>query len=165
MGRPAEVILTIRIRSCRGYHQKCKQLNIFGLVHWPITNIIHYSGWFYVQIQKTWVNPIWRILAVQLFQPMFRHQFRIQHTNIVNSLLIKRYALLHWQSADFLFMLFAVPKFSETFLQLGDVDYDCTIRNGIGNLSHTTTHSFRNQGHEKQEGRWRRRGWGWLKCK
>ena len=80
---------------------------------------------------------------------MFRHQFLIQHTNIVNSLLIKRYALL--QSADF--MLFAVPKISETFLQLGDVDYDGT--NGIGNLSHTT-HSFRNQGHEKQEGR--RRG-------
>ena len=46
-------------------------------------------------------------------------------------------------------MLFAVPKISETFLQLGNVDYDCT--NGIGNLSHTTTHSFRNQGHEKQE--------------
>ena len=80
--------------------------------------------------------PIWWILAVQLFQPMFRHQFRIQHTNTVNSLLIKRYALL--QSANFLFMLFAVPKFSETFLQLGDVDYDCTNRNGIGNLSHTT---------------------------
>ena len=52
-------------------------------------------------------------------------------------LLIKRYALL--QSADFLFMFFAVPKLSETFLQLGDVDYDCTNRNGIGNLSHTTT--------------------------
>ena len=48
----------------------------------------------------------------------------------------QRYALR--QSANFLFMLFAVPKFSETFLQLGDVDYDCTIRNGIGNLSHTT---------------------------
>ena len=77
---------------------------------------------------------------------MFRHQFRIEHTNI-QFLLIKRYALL--QSADFLFMFFAVPKLSETFLQLGDVDYDCT--NGIGNLSHTT-HSFRNQGHEKQEG-------------
>ena len=60
----------------------------------------------------------------------------------------ERYALL--QSANFLFMLFAVPKFSEMFLQLGDVDYDCT--NGIGNLSHTT-HSFRNQGYEKQEGR------------
>ena len=74
-----------------------------------------------------WVNPIWRILAVQLFQPMFRHQFRIEHTNIVNSLLIKRYALLHWQSADFLFMLFAVPKISETFLQLGDVNYEFTI--------------------------------------
>ena len=52
------------------------------------------------------------------------HQFRIQHTNTVNPLLIKRYALL--QSADFLFMLFAVPKISETFLQLGDVHYDCT---------------------------------------
>ena len=61
-------------------------------------------------------------LAVQLFQPMLRHQFRIQHTNTVNSLLIKRYALL--QSADFLFMLSTVPKISETFLQLGDVDYE-----------------------------------------
>ena len=50
------------------------------------------------------------------------HQFRIQHTNTVNSLLIKWYALL--QSADFLFMLSTVPKLSETILQLGDLDYE-----------------------------------------
>jgi len=61
-------------------------------------------------------------LAVQLFQPMFRHQFRIQHTNISNSLVIKRYALL--QSANFLFKFSTAPKISETFLQLMDLDYD-----------------------------------------
>ena len=56
---------------------------------------------------------------------MFRHQFRImiQHTNASNSLVIKRYALL--QSASFLFMLSTTPKFSETFLLLMDLDYEC----------------------------------------
>ena len=52
---------------------------------------------------------------------MFRHLFRIQHTNSINFLLIKRYALL--QSADFLYILSSVPKISETFLLLGDRDY------------------------------------------
>jgi len=53
---------------------------------------------------------------------MFRHQFRIQHTNTSNSLVIKRFALL--QSADFLFMLSTTPKISEMFLLLSDLDYE-----------------------------------------
>ena len=46
----------------------------------------------------------------------------VQHTNTVNSLLIKRYALI--PTADFLFMLSAVPKISKTFLQLEDLAYE-----------------------------------------
>jgi hypothetical protein len=62
-------------------------------------------------------------LAVQLFQPMFRHQFRIQHIDTSsNSLVIKRFALL--RSADFLSMLSTAPKISETFLQLNDLNYE-----------------------------------------
>ena len=61
-------------------------------------------------------------LAVQLFQPSFRNQFRIQHIDASNALVIKRYALL--QSTDFLFMLSTAPKISETFLQLREVDYE-----------------------------------------
>ena len=53
---------------------------------------------------------------------MFRHQFRIQHANTSNPLIIKRYALL--QSANFLFKLSTAPKISETFLQLMDLDYE-----------------------------------------
>ena len=40
---------------------------------------------------------------------------------LIPKVLIKQYALL--QSADFLYMLSAVPKISETFLQLTDLDY------------------------------------------
>ena len=40
---------------------------------------------------------------------------------LIPKVLIKQYALL--QSADFLYMLSAVPKISETFLQLTDFDY------------------------------------------
>ena len=53
---------------------------------------------------------------------MFRHQFRIQHTNTSNSLVIKWYALL--QNANFLFKLSTAPKISETSLQLMDLDYE-----------------------------------------
>ena len=61
-------------------------------------------------------------LAVQLFQAMFRDQFRIQHTNTPKSLVIKKYALP--QSENFLFVLFTAPKVSETFLQLRDLYYE-----------------------------------------
>ena len=53
---------------------------------------------------------------------MFRHQFRIQHIDTSNPLVIKRFALL--QSADVLFMLSTTLKISETFLQLSDPDYE-----------------------------------------
>ena len=67
-------------------------------------------------------------LVVQLFQPKFHYQIGTNSAyesstsiRLIPKVLIKRYALL--QSADFLYMLSAVPKISETFLHLTDLDY------------------------------------------
>ena len=60
-------------------------------------------------------------ISVQLFQHMFRNQFRITHSPDASSpISISRFALL--QSTSFLFTLTSTPKLSQMALQISEAD-------------------------------------------
>ena len=64
-------------------------------------------------------------ISVQLFQHMFRNQFRIAYSPDTSShshtLSISRFALL--QSTSFLFTLTSTPKLSQSALHISEADY------------------------------------------
>ena len=91
-----------------------------------------------------WVPHITSIISasnisVQLFQHMFRNQFRIAYSLDTSShghtLSISHFALL--QSTSFLFTLTCTPKLSHTALQISEADYQWyqnfhSLRQNIG---------------------------------